>query len=95
MKRSKKELLESVKDMETIDKDDILFYISKETLQCEAMEKIGRYLTQEELDVARKGLEWGLTFDIETVYNTIIFEMIQNNRTNEKDQTTLNFEDHK
>ncbi|MCX9085471.1 MAG: hypothetical protein OIN87_11825 [Candidatus Methanoperedens sp.] len=81
--------------METIDKDDILFYISKETLQCEAMEKIGRYLTQEELDVARKGLEWGLTFDIETVYNTIIFEMIQNNRTNEKDQTTLNFEDHK
>jgi len=63
--------------METINKDDILFYISKETLQYEAMEKIGRSLTEEELDVARKGLEWGLTFDIETVYNTILFEMIK------------------
>jgi hypothetical protein len=64
--------------METINKDDILFYISKETLQYEAMEKIGRSLTEEELDVAKDGLEWGLTFDIETVYNTILFE-IQNN----------------
>jgi hypothetical protein len=63
--------------METINKDDILFYISKETLQYEAMEKIGRYLTEEELDIAKDGLEWGLTFDIETVYNTILFEMIK------------------
>lgn len=63
--------------METINKDDILFYISKETLQYEAMGKIGRYLTDEEMAIAKKGLEWGLTFDIETVYNTILFEMIQ------------------
>lgn len=77
MKRSKKGLLEGVKDMETINKDDILFYISKETLQYEAMEKIGRSLTEEELDIAKDGLEWGLTFDIETVYNTILFEMIK------------------
>jgi hypothetical protein len=63
--------------METIKKDDILFYISKETLQYEAMEKIGRSLTEEELDIAKDGLEWGLTFDIETVYNTILFEMIK------------------
>ncbi len=63
--------------METINKDDILFYISKETLQYEAMEKIGRSLTEEELDIAKDGLEWGLTFDIETVYNTILFEMIK------------------
>jgi len=63
--------------METINKDDILFYISKETLQYEAMEKIGRSLTEEELDIAKDGLEWGLTFDIETVYNTILFGMIK------------------
>jgi hypothetical protein len=63
--------------MEPINKDDILFYISKETLQYEAMEKIGRSLTEEELDVAKDGLEWGLMFDIETVYNTILFEMIK------------------
>jgi len=63
--------------METINKDDILFYISKETMQYEAMEKIGRSLTEEELDIAKDGLEWGLMFDIETVYNTILFEMIK------------------
>lgn len=67
--------------METINKDDILFYISKETLQYEAMEKIGRSLTEEELDIAKDGLEWGLTFDIETVYNTILFEMIKDKTT--------------
>ncbi len=65
--------------METIDKDDLLFYISKETLQYEAMEKIGRHLTEEELDVARKGLEWGLMTGIDTVYNAILFEMIKKN----------------
>ena len=65
--------------METIDKEDILFYITKETLQYEALQKIGRYLTDEELDIAKKGLEWGLMFDIETVYNTILFEMIKDN----------------
>ena len=61
--------------METICKDDLLFYISKETLQYEALQKIGRYLTEEELDLAKKGLEWGLMTDIDTVYNTILFEM--------------------
>ena len=63
--------------MGTIDKEEILFYITKETIQYEAMRKIGRYLTDEELDVAKKGLEWGLMTDIDTVYNTILFEMIR------------------
>ncbi len=63
--------------MELIDKDEILFYISKETMQYEALEKIGRYLTEEELDIAKEGLEWGLMTDIDSVYNTIIFEMLQ------------------
>ena len=61
--------------METIYKDDLLFYIPKETLQYEALQKIGRYLTEEELEIAKKGLEWGLMTDIDTVYNTILFEM--------------------
>jgi hypothetical protein len=63
--------------METINKEELLFYISKETMQDEAMRTMGRYLTEEELDIAKDGLEWGLTFDIETVYNTILFEMIK------------------
>lgn len=63
--------------MELIDKDEILFYISKETIQYEALEKIGRYLTDDELEIAKEGLEWGLMTDIDSVYNTILFEMIQ------------------
>jgi len=62
--------------METIDREELLFYIDKETMQDEAMRTIGRYLSEEELDIAKDGLEWGLTFDIETVYNTILLEMI-------------------
>ncbi len=65
--------------METINKEELLFYITKETMQYEAMQKIGRHLTEEELDIAKDGLDWGLMTDIDTVYNTILFEMIQKN----------------
>jgi len=68
---------DGLKDMETINKDELLFYINKETIQDEAMQKIGRYLTEEELDIAKDGLEWGLMTDIDTVYNTILHEMIK------------------
>ncbi|KCZ70638.1 hypothetical protein ANME2D_02659 [Candidatus Methanoperedens nitroreducens] len=71
--------------METIKKEEVLFYITKETIQYEAMQKIGRYLTDEELDVAKKGLEWGLMTDIDTVYNAILFEMIKENKNYDKD----------
>ena len=64
---------------ETIKKEDLLFYITKETMQNEALEKIGHILTCEELDIARKGLESGLMTDIDTVFNTILFEEIQRN----------------
>ena len=63
--------------METINKDELLFYINKETIQDEAMQKIGRHLTEEELDIVKDGLEWGLMTDIGTVYNTILHEMIK------------------
>ncbi len=66
-----------MKDMETINKDELLFYINKDAIQDEAMQKIGRYLTEEELDIAKDGLEWGLMTDIETVYNTILHEIIK------------------
>lgn len=68
---------DGLKDMETINKDELLFYINKETIQDETMQKIGRYLTEEELDIAKDGLEWGLMTDINTVYNTILHEMIK------------------
>lgn len=66
-------------DMETINKEELLFYINRETMQYEAMQTIGRYLTEDELDIAKDGLEWGLMTDIETVYRTILLDMIRNN----------------
>lgn len=55
----------------------LLFSISEKDAQAEALEKIGRTLNDEELEIAKKGLENGLMFDIDTVYNTIFKEMIK------------------
>ena len=62
--------------MDKLKKKEIVFSISIEDLQIEAMEKIGRTLTDEEIEVAKKGLEMGLLTDIDSIYNTIFFEMI-------------------
>lgn len=62
--------------METTEKNKLVFSITLEELQSEALEKIGRTLTDEEIQVARKGLEFGLYIDINTVYTTIFSEMI-------------------
>ncbi len=56
--------------------ENILFAITTEDIQNEAKEKIGRELTLEELLIAKKGLESGLLTDIQSVYNTILNEMI-------------------
>ncbi len=64
-------------NMETINEEKLLFYITKDAMQYEAKQKIGRYLTEEELYIAKKGLEWGLMTDIDTVFNTILREMIK------------------
>ena len=55
---------------------NILFAINVEDIQGYATKKINRHLTEEELCVAKKGLENAILFDIDTVYNTIISEMI-------------------
>ena len=57
-------------------RNKLLFYITKEDVQNEALERLGRHWTDEELYVAQKGLESGLMFDIDTVYRTIFEEMI-------------------
>lgn len=59
-----------------MDSEKIVFSITIADLQKEAIEKIGRNLDDIEIQIARKGLESGIMFDIETIYNTILFEMI-------------------
>lgn len=62
--------------METLLTSEIVFAITKEDLQYEAKEKLGRELTEDEIYIAKKGLEMGLLTDIDTVYRTILTEMI-------------------
>ena len=56
---------------------NFIFQITEEDLQCEAMERIGRKLTDDEMYIAKKGVEWGLG-DVALIatYDTIFTEMI-------------------
>jgi hypothetical protein len=56
--------------------NEILFAITTEDLQYEAKEKLGRELSDDEIEIAKRGLENGLLFDINTIYKTIFKEMI-------------------
>ena len=60
-----------------VEREELLFYITKEDVQNEAIEKLGRQLTDDELHIAQKGLDWGLTTDIDIIYKTIFDEMIK------------------
>ncbi len=63
--------------METLQVNEIVFAITKQDLQHEAIEKIGRELTDEEILISKKALEWAIGESIGIVYNTIFSEMIE------------------
>ena len=63
--------------MENNTSNKILFLITEEDLQNEAKEKIGRKLTADEMETAKKGLESGIMTGIDIIYRTILFEMIK------------------
>ena len=58
------------------DSNPLVFAITLEDLQRESKEKTGRELTEEEIYIAKKGLEAGLSMGIDVIYNTIFTEMI-------------------
>jgi len=66
--------------MEKLKSSEIIFAISKEDLQNEALEKLGRELSEEEVQIAKKGLQSGLLTGINSIYTTIFYEMIENER---------------
>lgn len=52
--------------------DKIIFSVTVEELQKEAVRLIGRELGGSELYTAKKGIEAGLSFDVETIFKTAI-----------------------
>ena len=62
-------------------KSAIIFSVTVEELQNEAINRIGRKLTDDELYTASKGIESGLSFDIETVFQTAIKEAIEDRKS--------------
>ena len=61
------------------DGKEIVFYISLESLQQEAFGKIGRFLSAEEIDTARKCIDFGLLTGIDIVLDTAIDAAVENN----------------
>jgi len=62
--------------METSQANEIIFAITKDDLQYEAKEKIGRELTEEEVLDAKKALGYGIGESIGIIYQTILTEII-------------------
>ncbi len=57
-----------------ISKHENIFQISINETQAKAKELIGRKLTDDEIISVKKGINAGLSFDIETVFQTAIQE---------------------
>jgi len=58
--------------------ENIIFQITVEDLQNEAMERIGRELNEDEIFLAKKGIVWGLgDINLILTYNTIFSEIIK------------------
>jgi len=63
--------------LKTNNDNKILFSITEYEMQNEAQERIGRRLTEDELYVAKKGLDSGILTGIDIIYETILKEMIK------------------
>ncbi len=64
---------------ENLNGDKIIFSVTEDDLQQEAVRLVGKRLNEDELYVAAKGIDWSLSFDIETVFRTAINEAVKNN----------------
>ncbi|MEK6828007.1 MAG: hypothetical protein AABX78_01535 [Nanoarchaeota archaeon] len=63
--------------METLQSNEIVFAITKEDLQYEAKERIGRELSEDEILDVKKRLEYGIGESIGIIYQTILTEIIK------------------
>jgi hypothetical protein len=64
--------------METVNRENILFLITKNEIQEEAYRRTGRYLSEMEMNSFQKMLEWGLLNGIDTIFNAAFEEVVEN-----------------
>lgn len=64
--------------MEESKEEELIFSVKVRDLQNESMQRIGRELTKNEIISASKGIESGLSFDIDTVFATAIDGAVEN-----------------
>ncbi len=57
-----------------MDKDEILFYVTVCQRQEEDETYINRRLTDSEIEIAKKGFESGILFDINIVFDSVLSE---------------------
>ncbi len=62
------------------DDEKILFIATVGDIQQESIRLIGRKLTDNELHIAAKGIDWGLSTDVDTVFRAAIEEAVYLNR---------------
>ena len=56
---------------------EIIFSVTAEELQDEAVNRIGRKLTDEEIYTAKRGIESGLSFGIGTIFGAAIDDAVE------------------
>ena len=58
----------------TIEKNQLLYILTIEDLQGEALERIGRKLTYDEIEIAKDRFEWGFESPRDIVYDVLFKE---------------------
>jgi len=57
---------------------DLLFAIRQSDLQAEAIDRVGRLLTADEVSKVSDALEWGIGEGMNLIYNAAFSEIVQN-----------------
>ena len=63
--------------MDLINMEDLVFFVTKDQLQNEALERIGRELSFCEMNSAKKAIQRGLSFGIDTVFTAAIDSTVE------------------